>query len=74
VASVLNHARHSTTISADRKNVDLRIPVTLQQKEMVYDALQGAEFASWARDVLLREAGRIDEVRNGEAGTAPPGV
>ena len=60
--------------------MDLRIPVTLQQKEMIYAALQGAEFASWTREVLLREAGRVEEMRNsalgarnGETGASAPG-
>ena len=50
---------------ADRKTVDLRIPVTARQKEMIYAALGGEEFARWAREVLLREA---EGVRNSESG------
>jgi hypothetical protein len=40
------------------KNVDLRIPVTAAQKQLVMDATagQGAEFAAWAREVLLQAA------------------
>jgi len=30
--------------------------VTPRQKEMIYAALRGEEFARWARDVLLRSA------------------
>ncbi len=41
---------------SDRKTVDLRIPVTARQKAAIYAALEGSEFAAWARDVLLREA------------------
>jgi hypothetical protein len=39
-----------------RKTVDLRIPVTVGQKELIYSALAGDEFARWARDVLMRAA------------------
>jgi hypothetical protein len=39
--------------------VDLRIPVTAYQKKLIYSALEGGEFAQWARDVLLREAERL---------------
>jgi len=42
--------------AADRKTVDLRIPVTPREKELIYAALAGDEFARWARDVLLRSA------------------
>lgn len=45
--------------AADRKTVDLRIPVTARQKEMIYSALAGEEFARWAREVLLRAAGEM---------------
>jgi hypothetical protein len=41
---------------ADRKTVDLHIPVTRQQKEQIYAALGGVEFAGWARETLLRAA------------------
>jgi hypothetical protein len=41
---------------ADRKTVDLRIPVTAGQKELIYAALAGDEFARWAREVLMRAA------------------
>ena len=46
---------------ADRKTVDLRIPVTAGQKELIYAALAGDEFARWAREVLLQAA---DELRS----------
>lgn len=45
---------------SDRKDVDLRIPVTPEQKRAIYAALGGKEFAAWAREVLLREAGKGD--------------
>ena len=49
---------------AGRKTVDLRIPVMVWQKELIYSALAGDEFARWARDVLIRAA---DERRGGDA-------
>ena len=44
-----------------RKNVDLRIPVTVVQKQLVTDAMavDEREFASWARDLLLGAAQAI---------------
>ena len=56
--------------AADRKTVDLRIPVTMRQKELIYAALAGEEFARWARDVLLRAAG---ELGGGTGGTEEDG-
>lgn len=43
---------------SDRKAVDLRIPVTEDQKELVVRAarLGGLDMAAWARPILLREA------------------
>jgi uncharacterized protein (DUF1778 family) len=43
---------------SDRKDVDLRIPVTAKQKELITRAarLEGADMAAWARPLLLREA------------------
>jgi uncharacterized protein (DUF1778 family) len=40
------------------KNLDLRIPVTADQKRLVMDAaaVTGEDFAGWARDVLLKAA------------------
>lgn len=56
--------------AADRKTVDLRIPVTARQKEMIYAALAGREFAQWAREVLVREAAKMESagvgIGNGE--------
>ncbi len=44
----------------ERKDVDLRIPVTVQQKETVVAAARadGLETAAWARSILLRAAQR----------------
>ena len=41
-----------------RKDVDLRIPVTNEQKERIMEAiaLDGMDMASWARPILLRAA------------------
>ena len=43
---------------ADRKDVDLRIPVTAAQKARIVEAvaLDGADMAGWARAVLLKAA------------------
>jgi hypothetical protein len=43
---------------ASRKTVDLRIPVTPDQKRLVMDAMakDDREFAGWARSVLLDAA------------------
>jgi hypothetical protein len=43
---------------ADRKDVDLRIPVTAAQKARVMEAvaLDGLDMAEWARAVLLKAA------------------
>lgn len=41
-----------------RMNIDLRIPVTAEQKQTIMDAIadEPEGFAAWARDVLLRAA------------------
>jgi hypothetical protein len=41
-----------------RKSVDLRIPVTEEQKDIVVRAARaaGLDMAAWARALLLREA------------------
>jgi uncharacterized protein (DUF1778 family) len=43
---------------SDRKDVDLRIPVTADQKRIIAEAAaaEGADLASWARPILLRFA------------------
>ena len=47
-----------------RKNVDLRIPVTAQQKAKIINALRGDDMAAWARQVLLEAADkRLKETR-----------
>jgi hypothetical protein len=46
----------------DRKDVDLRIPVTAEQKASILEACAadgGAEMASWARGILLRATSEI---------------
>lgn len=42
----------------ERKGVDLRIPVTVEQKEQVAQAarLLGVDMAAWARPLLLQAA------------------
>jgi hypothetical protein len=44
----------------DRKNVDLRIPVTAEQKRLIMDAvaLDDVDMAAWARTILLAAARR----------------
>jgi hypothetical protein len=44
----------------DRKNVDLRIPVTAEQKRLIMDAvaLDDVDMAAWARTILLTAARR----------------
>ena len=41
-----------------RKDVDLRIPVTVDQKERIMEAvsLDASDMASWARPILLKAA------------------
>lgn len=45
------------------RSVDIRIPVTPKEKQLVQDAAKKSEgrgeLAEWARSVLLREAGKI---------------
>lgn len=47
----------------ERKSVDLRIPLTSNQKDMVAEATRilGVDMAAWARPILLREAQAIIE-------------
>jgi hypothetical protein len=42
----------------DRKSVDIRIPVTEEQKQIVADAAaaDGSEVATWVRPILLAAA------------------
>lgn len=55
---------------SQKKNVDLRIPVTAAQKQTVADAMavDGREFASWARTLILDAAQALLE---GRAATRP---
>jgi hypothetical protein len=43
---------------ADRKDVDLRVPVTAAQKARIMEAvaLDGLDMAEWARALLIRAA------------------
>lgn len=43
---------------SERKDVDLRVPVTEDQKELIVRAarMDGLDMAAWARPILLREA------------------
>lgn len=45
----------------ERKDVDLRIPVTADQKELVAEAARkaGEDLAAWARPILIDAAQRI---------------
>jgi uncharacterized protein (DUF1778 family) len=45
----------------ERKDVDLRIPVTAEQKELVAQAAKkaGADMAAWVRPLILAEAARV---------------
>jgi len=47
-----------TKRKSDRKDADLRIPVTARQKDLIMRAarLEGVDMAAWARPLLLREA------------------
>jgi hypothetical protein len=53
----------------ERKDLDLRIPVTPDQKARVMEAvtLEGADMAAWARPILLRAAEQVLR-KNGERG------
>jgi uncharacterized protein (DUF1778 family) len=44
--------------AGERKDVDLRIPVTTDQKELIGKAakMSGEDMAAWARPILLRAA------------------
>jgi hypothetical protein len=44
----------------DRKDIDLRIPVTEEQKRLIMEAvgLDQLDMAGWARDLLLTAAKR----------------
>jgi hypothetical protein len=44
--------------AGERKDVDLRIPVSQEQKERIMQAvaLEGVDMAAWARPILLKAA------------------
>jgi len=48
---------------SERKNVDIRIPVTPDQKQLITDALDGQELAGWARDLILKGARELIDQR-----------
>jgi uncharacterized protein (DUF1778 family) len=52
----------------DRKDIDLRIPVTFDQKELIVGAARaaGEDMASWARPILI-QAARDQLAKGGEA-------
>jgi hypothetical protein len=49
----------------ERKDYDLRIPLTAEQKEMVAEVarLEGVDMATWARPILLEAVRRTLEAR-----------
>ncbi len=53
---------------SERKDFDLRIPMTSDQKELIQEAatLRGEDMAGWARPILLRAAQA--ELRGGADG------
>jgi hypothetical protein len=54
-----------TKPKGQRKDVDLRIPVTLAQKARIMEAAEsaGGDMAAWARPILLQAA--EDQLQNG---------
>ena len=46
---------------SERKTADLRVPLTPAQKQTVTDAMaiDGREYAGWARELILAEAQRL---------------
>jgi hypothetical protein len=53
----------------ERKDVDLRIPVTVDQKELVAEAArrEGIDMAAWARPILLEAARRCLEAKRAQS-------
>jgi hypothetical protein len=51
---------------SDRKTIHLRVPITAAQKKIVDDAMavDGREFAGWARDLILDSAKAILDARS----------
>ena len=67
LSSVIGHAARiaplrdycsGPLLPGERKSVDLRIPVTEEQKELVVQAAKadGQDMASWARSLLISSA------------------
>src|SRR5258707_950976 len=50
---------------AERKDVDLRIPVTAEQKELVVQAarIEGADMAAWVRPIVILAAEKLVKAR-----------
>jgi len=50
---------------SERKDADLRIPLTESQKEMIVQAAQseGVDMATWARPILIQAAKQATEER-----------
>lgn len=57
MATIMDMARPKKD-KKDRKDIDLRIPVTEDQKRLIVEAanLDGLDMAGWARTLLLRAA------------------
>ncbi len=51
---------------AERKSIDLRVPVTAEQKRLIAGAAQsvGLDMATWARPILLKEAQKLVKQSN----------
>jgi hypothetical protein len=54
---------------ADRKDHDLRIPLTADQKELIGEVArsEGVDMATWARPILLEAARRSTNVKKEQA-------
>jgi hypothetical protein len=54
----------------DRKSVDLRIPVTEEQKAIIAEAVRaaGLDMAGWARPILLAAAEELAKKAGGRKG------
>lgn len=58
----------------DRKDYDLRIPVTTWDRDFLRDTadILGLDFAAWARQTLLNEANRLCREWDSEVSPQPP--
>ncbi len=56
---------------SERKDTDLRIPVTSAQKDSIAQAVRalGMDMAAWARPILLKEAQAILGKGDGKRGS-----